>query len=48
MERPIDSNDLDLQDLSDTEPPMRENRVADMRFLTHIQLRTAGFGFSDR
>ena len=42
------SFNLDLQDLSDTEPPIRQNIQADMMPQTHIQQRTARSGFSQR
>ena len=42
------SFNLDLQDLSDTEPPIRQNIQADMMPQTHIQQRTARSRFSQR
>jgi hypothetical protein len=48
MGRPAVSTDMDLRDLSDTEPPNRQHTPADMRPLTHIQQRSAWSGLSER
>jgi hypothetical protein len=42
------STNLDLRDLSDTEPPTGQHTPADMRPPTHIQQRTAKPGLSER
>jgi hypothetical protein len=46
--RPSVSTNLDLGDLSDTEPPTRQHTPADMRPSTHIQQRTGRSGLSQR
>ena len=48
MGRPAVSTYLDLQDLSDTEPPVRKHTPADKRPLTHIQQKTAWAGLNER
>jgi hypothetical protein len=45
---PAVSIDLDPRDLSNTGPPNRQNRPADMRSPTLIQQRTAGSMFIQR
>jgi hypothetical protein len=46
--RPTASTNLGPQNLSNTEPPTRQHTLADPRLQTHIQQRTAWFGFSER
>jgi hypothetical protein len=46
--RPSVSTNLDLLDLSDTEPLNRQPTLAYMVSLTHIQQKTAWSGFRER
>jgi hypothetical protein len=48
MGRPAVSTDLDLCDLSDTEPPTGQHTPTDIRSLTHIQPRTPWSDLSER
>jgi hypothetical protein len=46
--RPAGSTNLELWDLSNTEPPTRQNMPPGMRAPTHVQQRTSVSGFSQR